>query len=136
MYKNTSRTAQRRRDSGRLEGTRPQTPQEKAQHYWRQMESRASIDLARLHDPAHLARIGGWPLDRLDAIGATFRVACLSCNSVAPEKHVIAEKLVRLFGGFSAGTQLFRVRRLLRCDRCGSRRVAIDIKTRRGNVRF
>ena len=131
MYRTTSRSAQGRRERGGA----PE-PKMGTKEFLAELDRRAAPDLTRLHDPKHLSRIGGWPLDRLDRAGAVFRTICTACKHAVPERFVNVDVLIRNFGGLAAGTPLIQARRMLRCERCASRRVRVEIKTRRGVVVF
>lgn len=131
MYRTASRSTQGRRERGSAPQPRLGTKQ-----YLLELDRRAASDLARLHNPNHLSRIGGWPLDRLDRAGAVFRTVCIACQHAFPERFVNVDVLAQSLGGFAAGTRLLLVRRVLRCQGCTSRRVRIEIKTKIGTVHF
>jgi hypothetical protein len=75
-----------------------------------------AAEIARIKDPRHHSKLGGWPLERFGLIGLKLSYRCNRCGYQSPPE--LADDFARDRGNLKPATQLLKVRRALRCGRC------------------
>jgi hypothetical protein len=118
MYKTLSRNMQARRDSGLTdfpESRKTISVKEERRREKERQAGRLEQEKRRFLDPANRSRLGGWPIERFDALGASFQMIC-ACGYMSSQEK--AGPFSRRWAAATDAIQLIRLRHAACCPDC------------------